>query len=466
MRTRRRARPQVEHLETRWVPATVQFVSGNLFIRPGTGELALSLAVTQTAPNKFSVTDHGAPLGTYGPVSGLNITGGNGADSVTVDVNGMAYTGSLTANTGNGNDTINLTDGAGTGSLGGSVSLSSTFGNTLFNINSTGANALAVGGRVQITHQSGPSTASFGNAGGVTQVGGDITVAGVRTVQLGNGQNDIYSGNVSVSLFNNPGPLVFQEGPLVAGTDVVSIGKSLSISTSAGNDTVTLSGLTIGGNLGITLGNATTAVGNAVTFGNSPLTITTVDGNFTYTGGSGADTLFVGSTLYHGDVSLNVGDGADVIDLTPFPTQQTAIDGSLTVQAGNGDIIFNGSSATIGGNATFNLGNGNDTVTLGNAPGGRLFWTSGSGNDSVTFGNDSSVGGQTWNVQMHFGSGSDTLTLADSTSGAPGITPATPDSLTGLVDMGGPPGGNSFDPTGSTGTGSWVIVQPFTLQNV
>jgi hypothetical protein len=41
-----------------------------------------------------------------------------------------------------------------------------------------------------------------------------------------------------------------------------------------------------------------------------------------------------------------------------------------------------------------------------------------------------------------------------------------PERLTGTVDMGGPPGGNSFDPTGSLAAGTWITVSPFTLKNV
>jgi hypothetical protein len=55
---------------------------------------------------------------------------------------------------------------------------------------------------------------------------------------------------------------------------------------------------------------------------------------------------------------------------------------------------------------------------------------------------------------MHFGTGSDTLTLA-------GPAAAHSEFITGLVDLGGPPGGNQF----VQGTG-WDVLQPWTLQNV
>jgi hypothetical protein len=107
----------------------------------------------------------------------------------------------------------------------------------------------------------------------------------------------------------------------------------------------------------------------------------------------------------------------------------------------------------------WSLGSGNDTVTIGNAPGGTLYWTSGNGNDSVTLGDGTTAAGEFWNVHMQFGTGSDTLALS-----GPGTLAS--EFLTGFIDMGGPPAGNSFDPTGQLALGNWVIVSPFTLQNV
>jgi hypothetical protein len=104
----------LEALEDRWVPATVQFTSGYLFISPSSGESALSLTVTQTTPNAFSVQDKTSTLGTFSRVGNLNITGGNGADSVTINLNNNRYTGNLFVSTGNGNDTVNVTDGGAT----------------------------------------------------------------------------------------------------------------------------------------------------------------------------------------------------------------------------------------------------------------------------------------------------------------------------------------------------------------
>src|SRR5689334_18869983 len=112
MKSKRRARLAVEQLEQRWVPASVRFISGGLYISPSTGEPALNLTVTQTAPNTFSVKDGASSLGTYAGVGSLNITGANGADTITVNLNGNTFTGSLLASTGNGNDSVTV-QGAG-----------------------------------------------------------------------------------------------------------------------------------------------------------------------------------------------------------------------------------------------------------------------------------------------------------------------------------------------------------------
>jgi hypothetical protein len=477
MRTRRRARLQVERLESRWVPATVQFVSGFLFIRPSTGEAALNLAVTQTAPNTFSVKDGASTLGTYAGVASLNITGGNGADTVTVDLNGLAYTGSLTASTGNGNDTINLTNGSGTAaSIGGNVTLLTGDGNDSVSIDAAG-NALTIGGTVQLTDTAGSDSLTFGNtAGGVTHIGGDVSAFGYDDVRLSQGQNDVYGGNVAINLGSNPAPgsIAFREGsfsPFLA--DVVTVSKSLTITASKGDETIALSGVNIGENLGVSLGDSV-GTGNLVVMSNNLVTptVTTVGGNATFTGGQGKNVFRIGGATYNGNVSANVGTGSDTIDLSgraSTPAQATIISGDLRITGGDGNItvadnLLGAAPITINGNAFFNLGSGNDSVTLANAPGGRLFWTSGNGNDSVTFGDSNSVGGQTWNVQMRFGTGNDTITLGV----AGGITPANPDFLTGFIDMGGPPGMNVFDSGNALGATppAWIVVQPFTLQNV
>jgi hypothetical protein len=259
--------------------ATIRFAGGILSISPGSGEVGLGastlapLLIIQTAQNTFSVKDGAGALGTFSPVADIHVTGGPGNDFITLDVNGLAYTGSFEAHTGSGSDTVQVKSTGGAGSVRGNLSITSGDGN-----------------------------------------------------------------------------------------DSIGLASSVSIK---------------------------------------------------------------------GDLSINLGGGND----------------SVT------------EDATVSGDMTWQLGIGNDTVTIGNAPGGLLRWNSGDGNDSVTFGDATNAPGL-WNVHMQFGTGNDTLTLAGNG------TVATPNKLTGFLDMGGPPGVNSFDPTGSLAAGTWIIVSPFTRQNV
>jgi hypothetical protein len=118
------------------------FFNGRLLISPSQGEAALTLTVTQTAANTFSVTDNGATLGTFTPVSDLRITGGTGNNTVTVDTNGLVYSGSVSVATGGGNDTVNLDAGASTGGT--------------------------ISGAVFLQDAGGDNSATIGNGNGVT----------------------------------------------------------------------------------------------------------------------------------------------------------------------------------------------------------------------------------------------------------------------------------------------------------
>src|SRR5690242_1956483 len=113
MRQKNRVPLYLEALEDRWVPATVRFINGTLFIsNPLVTGGSASLTVTQTANNTFQVKDGATTLGTYAGVGNINITGSNAKDNVTVNLATFVYGGNLFVNTGNGNDTVVLTGGA------------------------------------------------------------------------------------------------------------------------------------------------------------------------------------------------------------------------------------------------------------------------------------------------------------------------------------------------------------------
>jgi hypothetical protein len=442
MKQKRRVRIAVEQLEQRWVPATVRFVSGYLLISPSSGESAMNLTVKQATVNSFTVTDGASGLGTYSGVANILITGANGADTVTVNLNGLAYAGNLTANTGDGNDTVNITGG---GAILGNVGLNTGFGNDSVALAATGAAGIHFGGTVQVTDLTGANTLTVGN-GAASSFGGDLSATGYNTVTLGNGTGAIaFGGNVTV----NDGSVSL--GAKITVSNGVTVNKALNITTGPGADTISLGNDTVTGNTQINTGSGNDTVtdtGAAPLFGGNLTISSTGSGNDSVNLSPGAGT--VGGTL-----SVTLGDGTDTVTLN----STLNVNGDLRMTLGNGNDSVTVDSL-VNGNMFWSEGNGTDTITIGNAPGGVLNWTSGNGNDSVTLGDATNAAGETWNVHMQFGTGNDTLTLAGNG------TVAAPEALTGFIDMGGPPGGNSFDPTGSLAAGTWVIVSPFTLQNV
>ncbi len=455
MKTLRRARLCVESLEHRFCPSlTLHLASGTLFVSGSpTGN---PLQLTETSANTFKVTDGTANLGTYSGVSNINMNLSSHTNkAINFDFGGNKLGGNLYINEGLGLHTSPGLSGTGlrNGTIGGSVTVVGGSGNEQLNLGADGTDSnpstLHVGGDVTFSpHVNGTFTPSL-PPGGVfnfldTSVGTLVTVGG------------------SVNL-NNVGVIVLGS--------TTTVGRDVTISAGTGQRELLIDEATINRNLSIS--NSSTANVN-LGFGGAPATIqgsvsanlngggndtfafnapSTIGGTANITTGAGNDSINLDGSVF-GGMSVNGGEGNDTI--TSATTGAVAGNLSVTEGSGNDSITLDGS---VSGNLGFNLGNGNDTVTIGNAPSGMLNWHSGSGNDSVTFG-DATNAPSTWNVFMQFGTGNDTLTLAGNG------TVATPNALTGFVDMGGPPGGNSFDPTGSTAAGTWIIVQPFTLQNV
>jgi hypothetical protein len=453
---------ELETLEDRWVPANVTFVSGFLIIGPSSGEAAMKLTVTQTAANSFKVVDGAATLGTFASVGHLLITGTNGADSITVNLGAFKYTGSIdNINAGNGNDTINIT--AAGGGVGGNITILPGLGNDSVSLNNAaGSSSITVGGQIQVSDSGGNDSISMGNATGVSSFLGNVSLTGMNNITLAFGKADVYGGDLSASTAGESVPLNFNTTSVPT---VVTINGNLQLTGGAGDDTVVDSALVVNKNVTINLGGSTTAIFGNFVSSNTGSTPLSVGGNFSYTGAGLLDELILAGNTVGGNMSLSLGDGNDVVDLSTAggAFASPVLSGNLSITAGNGNDTFDGLfgegiTATVGGTLSFNVGNGNDTASIVHGPGGGLTWLSGNGNDSVTFG-ATGANGEFFNVNMRFGTGNDTLTLA-------GGTVATPNSLSGFIDMGGPPAGNSFDPTGQLAAMTWVTVSPFTLQNV
>jgi hypothetical protein len=299
-------------------------------------------------------------------------------------------------------------------------------------------------GKVSGGGDAGPGDTLFIGPG--SSVGGDVTTTQIDNVAVGQPGLALATvgGNVNVNDSGANAALIVN----VFG----NVGKSVSVTGTAFDDNFVLQQASagVGGNI---TGGLSVDLGGSVTFGNSFLLDagTTVGANATLTSGAsatGAGSAFTVNGTVNGSLTANLGAGNDSFAFNVG----ASVGGGLSVTGGNGANTVT-ADGTVGGNLSFNFGNGNDSVTVGPAPGGQLLWTSGNGNDSVTLGDANALANSTWNVHMTFGTGNDTLTLSDA-------APAT-QFITGFVDLGGPPGGNTF----SQGL-NWTTVPPFTLQNV
>jgi hypothetical protein len=442
MRVLHPARLSLELLESRFCPSlTLSLVSSTLTI---SGVPTGTLAIAETGTNAFKVTDGSASLPTFSGVSNINVKLSSRPGDLNVQLNASGLGGNLYEDLGFGFTGPSGTVHVSGGRIGGNLTIVRGNGNETVDlgINSVGApDPLRVGGTVNFTAitSSGSGAASprdhlILQTG--SSIGLDLSTTNVDSVFLAPGTS--VGRNVAVSnTQEHTMPDTFLEGSV--GQDVTISGPGTGIfvdlgSLAAAVVTRNLSISTLGGDSIVGLGAGSLVKGNA--------TITT---------GAGNDVIELGGQVA-GTASVSSGDGNDMVSLDAG----AAVSGSLSVTSGNGNSTMT-IDGTVSGDMVVHLGNGANTVTIGNAPAGVLRWTSGNGNDSVTLGDGSTTASETWNVSMRFGTGNDTLTLA-----ATGFT----QSLTGFVDMGGPPAGNSFDPTNQLGAGTWVIVQPFTLQNV
>ena len=456
MKSKHLARLCLEHLENRLVPSlTVKTIGSTLFVS-GTPVGVPGLVVTETARNTFQVLDGASNLGTFANIVNvdLNLTDHQNK-SVNVNLNGNTLTGNLIINEGKGDTTSSAANGTGVfgGKIGGSLAVVGGSGEEElvpgFQVTASPpfavAKGLSVGGDIIFNARSNPSASAFNVLDtGVFFGAPTVTVGGrIRTTfvdAMGIGQNTTIGASLTYTAAAGE-----QSGFLgIAGTVGGSV-RAIFGNGAAGN---TLD-LTATGNIG----------GLLARMGNGPATVLLEAGSkigisADIGSGSGNDTFTISGQI-SGNARFSGGQGTDTITFQAG----AKVFGNLTVADGSGkdSITLDGA---VGGNMTISLGGGNDTVTIGNAPGGLLSWHSGSGNDTVTLGDATNAAGETWIVQMRFGSGHDTLTLAGNG------TVATPEALTGLIDMGGPLGGNTFDPTGSRAAGTWVTVQPFTLLHI
>ena len=400
-------RPRIETLEERSVPATIKLVAGNLFISNQVG----TLTVTSLGAGQVKIQDgSSSPVVVSGVGTAINITGTNKADAIVVDATNP-FAGNVLINGRNGNDTINFK-----GTIGGNLTVLGGLGNDTFT-NNGDAKVL---GNFTFSDSLGKNDIDIANN---LTVGGNLTATGVRQFYI------IPQTSKTLSVLGNLTIAAPTIGPsldikIQNGSNLI-VGKALTITGNTGDDIFnTFFGVNnpsnagtiqVGGNTNIHLGEGNNTVVIA------PNVAANHNGNFTYTGGAGTDTvIFSNGTLspvtIAGNATFHLGEG-NLNDLTFF--EGTILNGNLTATVGNGDSngIFFQPDSVLNGNVNITLGNGNNNfplyyVAFGTAPAGTLKLTVGNGNNVLELYNFG-TSPLTYAVDLLFGNGNNVVSLLE-----------------------------------------------------
>ena len=189
----------------------------------------------------------------------------------------------------------------------------------------------------------------------------------------------------------------------------VTVGTNLSVTGKGDVDNVDLVNLLVGGKVVLNLGDGANTM--------DLLGFVNIAKALSYTGTNGVDDidapmdeLFVG-----GNTTFNLGNEANNVQI--LPTDFAVFSRNLSITSGINDDTVGAASFRIGGNATFKLGNNTGTQSLALALGdasvvsGNLSITGGSGVDDVTV-QEMTVRGAT---TIKLLAGNDELTIDDST---------------------------------------------------
>jgi hypothetical protein len=397
-----RFRPVVEHLEDRWVPASVFYDGSNLFVSNPTYISSLghtNLQVLQQSSGAFEVLDNTSFNGIYRVTGSITITTGNFAQLVTVTLNNSAGNGrlggGLSITTGNSNDTINVNGTVGNEFIGGNVLVDGGNGND--NINLGASVGFRIGGTTHLSGNLGTDAANIGNGATPVTFQGDLNFHAIQSIPLAtlgsnytlqrglgidknlnqtSGATKVFSFNLTFPAnMNLPGALRINGGGsggpfgdtiTLDSTDTVG---SLSIILGLGNNSVTVGG-TVNGNASISFAGGSTITVDAGTTINANkllgagLTLSMGSGPNTYNLDN-AFTVF-GNTSITAPATNSTNPQTVVLDATIQATGIATGDGNLTVSLGNAVNSFTLDTGASAVNFTYTPGTGGDTVNINN----------------------------------------------------------------------------------------------------
>ncbi|MGB8169215.1 MAG: hypothetical protein WCF18_17085 [Chthoniobacteraceae bacterium] len=349
----------------RFASTVADAIDGDLTVTNGTGA-----HLFQVNSKDFSVTgkvslangngDNETKFATAGSITvggSLTVTNKAGLDNFTATAAVVNFKDVKVSN-GNGGSTTTL---SGASLSFASVSVANGDGTDAFQVSSTNSFQVTKGGLSLKNGSGGSSTAInvnviAGIAGALSIVNGD----GMDTTVIGGGSGN-FSGLHAVTISNGAGgsSLTFNPAQL-------TIAGALSVTSGAGSDTVTIGGgaltsFSIAGSVKVANGGGGSVV-QAL-----PTTAGMFARDFSVTGGDGNDTVSLSRVTVKGATKLVLGSNSD------FVTMDDSMIGALSIDTGTGDDMVtiesnDGVGTTLLGAVSIKLGAGDDRLTFGIDP--------------------------------------------------------------------------------------------------
>jgi hypothetical protein len=426
MHNRPSFRPRLAVLEDRTCPSVVlKPVGSDLIIRGSPSTSLTGLTITGVGGTNFDVSDGLKDLGTFSITGDLTLKLHRYNSPITVDLNGQALPGNLVFDLGAGNvfssarpiTVISSTSG---GTIGGSVVVKGGSGDETLKIGAAGgADAVSIGGSVVFDGHNGraanKNTLDIFDGSSITR---GVTARLISNIQIGEsgGTGAFIGGNLIVNDAGSRSKMttsINQDSEVAGKVEVTGTSRFVS----QGDQFIVESGATVVGKLIANLGRNANVWKLGGIF----------DAAVHLKGGGGAQPAS-GAALntielddgtgspgsFKGSVTADIGAGSTALVFNPG----TVVAGNLKLDFGNGTHDLGGGSLggvfadTVAGNLSIALGKGLTTAVIDTAPGRELNWNSGAGDTSLTLGSSGAHANSFWKVDIHFGVGSNTLTLA------------------------------------------------------
>ena len=335
-------------------------IAGNVTVNPGSGSndfwsgpnsgnANIQGAITYTGSGDNALDFTSATLGKT-----LTVKTGAGTDTVTLD--GAQVAGATALNLGGGTNIISVGQSNGaSANIQGAFSYTATGGAT--DMNDVQFASAVLGGTLTVSTGSSPDTVDLSEA----HISGKVTLA------LGGGGNELDDSTTSIGPTIG-GAFTYTATSAAGDSNTIDLASpkfssTVSVTTGASDDTITLGDASITGATTLSLGAGINDFesGAAATFG----------GALAYTAtGSANDTNMVNlaSATLSKTLAVTTGAGDDTVDLSGVQATGNA---TLTLGAGNNTFQAVGSTAAkFEGNVGFTAnGNGANTVTLGDPAG-------------------------------------------------------------------------------------------------